>query len=230
LCPVIASADLRLDVKQVEVKPKPEDEKITVEFTFKNHGDKAVRVLNLESACSCLAANLDKAVYQPGEAGKGNAEFKVSNFVGDHEKTISVTTDDPAQPEWIIPFLLSVPAVVDIQPNNVQWWVGEAPSEKKVSVKFDKEHPMKITNITATRENVTWAVKEIEPLHHYELTVKPTDTKDVTIGALKVETDSKIPKYARQMTFFSIVHQPKSRADEAKAGETPATAAETGKQ
>jgi hypothetical protein len=217
ICPL--HAELKLDVERIDVKPKPEDEEIKVEFTFKNTGSKPVRVLNLESACSCLAANLDKAVYAPGETGKGDAEFKVSNFVGQHEKIIIVTTDDPEQKEWVIPFLLDVPAVVDIQPNNIQWWVGEEPTEKKVSVKFDKAHPMKITQITATRENVHFSHKEIVPNHEYEITVKPTSTKDITIGALKVETDSKIAKYARQMAFFSIVNQPKSRMDEPTAGQ-----------
>jgi hypothetical protein len=216
--PLLAHAELKLDVDYVAVNPRPEDEEVKVAFTFKNTGTKTVTIGELESACSCLSANLDKRSYQPGEAGRGDAVFKVTSFVGQHEKFVKVTTDDPDQPEWSIKFLLDVPAIVDIQPNNVQWWVGEPVSEKKAVVKFHKDHPMKITKITSTRENVKWTVKEIEPMQQYELLITPTTTQDVTIGALKIETDSKIPKYARQMTFFSIVTQPKSRADEPIAG------------
>jgi hypothetical protein len=217
--PLITSAELRLDVKEVSVKPKAEDEVIKVQFTFKNHGSKAVRILNMESTCSCLSANLDKPVYQPGEAGKGDAEFKVSSLVGQTQKSMKITTDDPDQPEWLVPFLVDIPVVVTVEPANVQWWLGEAPTEKKVSIKFAKDHPMKITDISATRENVQFSHKEIVPNHEYELTVKPTSTNDITIGALKIVTDSKVPKYARQMAFFSIVKQPKSRMDEPTAGQ-----------
>jgi hypothetical protein len=219
--PLAAFAELKLDAEHVPVNPKPEDEEIKVEFTFKNHGAKTVTIKELQSACSCLSANLDKRSYAAGEAGKGDALFKVSSFVGKHEKVITVTTDDPEQPEWIIRFILNVPAVVDIQPNNVQWWVGEDPSPKKAVVKFAKTHPMNITNITSTRENVKWETKEIVPQQEYEITITPTTTKDVTIGALKIETNSSIPKYARQMTFFSIVNQPQSRSGEVKAGDKP---------
>ncbi len=220
-----AFAEMKLTVSPIDVKPKPEDEVITVSFTFKNEGTKPVKVLSLESTCSCLASSMDKAVYAPGEMGTGKAEFKVSSFVGKHEKSVTVTTDDPQQPEWIIPFLLEVPAVVEITPNNVQWWVNEEATSKDITVKMTGPEPMKLTSITSTRENVQFSFKEITPGREYVVTVKPTQTADVMIGALKLATDSKIPKYQRQLAFFSVVRQPASRADEAKAGTTSAATA-----
>ena len=219
--PLAASATMRLDGDHVDVKPKPEDENATVSFSFKNDGDKPVRILNLESACSCLSATLDRATYEPGTSGTGKAEFKVSTFVGKQEKTITVTTDDPKQPEWVITFIMEVPAVVDIDPKMVQWWLDEKPTPKEVTVKITGPDPMKITNITSTRENVEFKYKETKPGREYVVTVTPKTTKDVMIGALKIETDSKIPKYQRQMTFFGVVKQPVSRANEAKAGDKP---------
>jgi hypothetical protein len=219
LCsPALLFAELKLDGTHVDIKPAPADEQIKVTFSFKNTGTKSVKIIDLQSTCACLSANLDKRVYEPGAVGKGDAEFKVSQFVGKHEKSITVTTDDPDQSEWIIPFILEVPAVVNIEPANVQWWLGEEPTEKKTDIHFDKAFPMQVTKITSTRENVTWTLKEIVPQHHYEIWIKPHNTQNVTIGALKVETDSKIPKYARQMAFFSIVNQPKSRMNEPTAG------------
>jgi hypothetical protein len=67
------------------------------------------------------------------------------------------------------------------------------------------EQPMHITKITPTRENVRHELKEITPGREYRLIVTPASTADITVGAFKIETDSKIPKYARQMAFFSIV-------------------------
>lgn len=219
--PFAASATMRLDGDHVDVKPKPEDEVATVTFAFKNDGDKPVRILNLESACSCLSATLDRATYEPGTSGTGKAEFKVSTFVGKQEKAITVTTDDPKQPEWIITFIMDVPAVVDIEPKMVQWWIGEKVESKEVTVKMTGPDPMKIKNITSTRENVEYSFKEVKPGREFIVTVKPKNTDDVMIGALKLETDSKIPKYQRQLAFFGVVRQPVSRKDEPTAGAKP---------
>lgn len=218
LAATFAVAEMKLTVSPIDVKPKPEDETITVSFTFKNEGTKPVKVLSLESTCSCLSSSMDKAVYEPGEMGTGKAEFKISSFVGKHEKSVMVTTDDPEQPEWNIPFILDVPAVVEITPNNVQWWLNEEATAKDITVKMTGADPMKLTKITATRENVEFSFKEITPGREYRVTVKPKQTLDVMIGALKLETDSKIPKYQRQLAFFSVVRQPASRVGEAKAG------------
>ena len=210
ILPSIASADLTLDVKVIEVKPKPEDETITVTFNFRNAGTKAVTVTGLESACSCLSAELDRAVYQPGSTGTGKAEFKVTSFVGKHEKFVTVTTDDPAQPEWVVPFELDVPAVVEIEPKTVQWWINDPVTSKQVTVKMVGKEPLKITNITSSREGVEFSWKTVTEGREYLVTVTPKNTTEVMLGALKIETDSTIPKYQRQMAFFSVYRKPAS--------------------
>jgi Protein of unknown function (DUF1573) len=203
-----AHADLVTEVAVIELKPRPEDESITTDFVFRNQGTKPVKVLSLDSACSCLSATLDKAVYQPGEKGTGKAEFKISSFIGRHEKTIHVQTDDPAQPEWVITFVIEVPEVIKIEPKTLQWWVGDPVEPKVTRVTMMGAEPMKITQITSTREQVEFSWKEIVPGKEYEVTVKPKNTTDIMLGALKIETDSKIPKYQRQLSFFSVYRKP----------------------
>jgi hypothetical protein len=208
--PLSALAEMTIEVPIIEVKPKPEDETITVSFPFHNNGSKPVKVLAIESTCSCLSASLDKAVYQPGEKGVGKAEFKVSSFVGRQEKSVHVATDDPAQPDWVIPFAMDVPAVVEIEPKTLQWWLGDPAEPKTCIIKMTGTDPMKIINITSTREKVEFSFKELKPGREYEVTVKPTTTAEVMLGALKIETDSKIPKYQRQLAFFSVYRKPAS--------------------
>ncbi|MBE2287436.1 MAG: DUF1573 domain-containing protein [Prosthecobacter sp.] len=203
-----AHAELALDVPAIEVKPKPEDEEVETTFTFRNKGDKPVKILGLESACSCLSAELDKAEYQPGETGTGRASFKVSTFVGRHEKHIMVSTDDPKQAEWQVDFILDVPAVVDIKPKQLQWFIGDEPTQKSCLVQFTGDEPTKIIKITPTRENVEFDWKEVKEGREYLITVKPKSTQDVTMGALKIETSSSIAKYRYQLAFFSISRKP----------------------
>lgn len=203
-----AHAELTLDVPAIELKPKPEDEEVETTFKFRNKGDKTVKILGLESACSCLSAELDKAEYKPGEIGSGHASFKVSTFVGRHEKSVTVSTDDPKQPEWQINFILDVPAVVNIKPKQLQWWIGDDLTQKSCLVQFTGDAPMKILKITPTRENVEFDWKEIKEGREYLITVKPKTTEGVTMGALKIETNSAIAKYRYQLAFFSISKKP----------------------
>ena len=217
----LARAEMATELPAIEVKPKPSDEVVKVSFKFRNKGTKPVKILDLESSCSCLSAEMDKAEYQPGEEGTGTAEFKVSTFVGRHEKIVTALTDDPQQKEWEITFILDIPAVVDIEPKTLQWWTGEEPVEKTTTVKMNADTPMKITNITATRDNVEFSWKEVKPGQEYLVTVKPKTTKDVTLGALKIETDSTIPKYQRQLAFFSIYNKPAEPAKPVEAAKAP---------
>lgn len=213
-------AELVLDVPVIELKPKPEDDEVQTTFKFRNKGDKAVKVLKLESACSCLSAELDKAEYQPGEVGTGTATFKVSSFKGRYEKFITVNTDDPKQPAWQVNFVLEVPEVVEIKPKNLQWWIGDKAESKACLVKFVGAQPMKIVDITPTRKNVKFTWKEIKEGREYLITVTPDNTEETTMGALKIETNSPIEKYRYQLAFFSITRKPEPQAAAATAATT----------
>ncbi len=215
-------AELSLDVPAIELKPKPEDEEVETTFKFRNKGDKVVKILGLESACSCLSATLDKAEYQPGEVGTGHASFKVSTFVGKHEKFVTVNTDNPKQPDWQVNFILDVPAVVDIKPKNLQWWIGDAPAPKACLVEFLGNEPMKIVGITPTRKNVKFTWKEIKEGRQYLITVTPDSTEDTTMGALKIETNSSIAKYRHQLAFFTITKKPEPQPAAAATAATTA--------
>jgi Protein of unknown function (DUF1573) len=218
LCAFIgrSAAELVLDGKIVEIKPKPEDETVSAIFTFTNKGTRTVKITGVESKCSCISATVDAASYAAGAKGVGTAEFKVGSFVGRHEKFVVVSTDDPDQPEWVITFVLDVPEVIQIEPKTLQWWLDESPDQKETVVKMVGKDPMKITNVTATRDTVEFSWKEIVPGREYRVSVKPKSTKEVSLGALKIETDSKIPKYQRQLAFFSVYRKPESVSAKSK--------------
>ncbi len=198
-------AGLVFDQDPLLIKPKAEDEEIETTFTFKNGGEKPIHITGLESSCSCLEASLDKADYVPGERGTGKAKFKVSSFVGKSEKFLHIFTDDPQNPDQTMTAVIDVPVVVNIEPKLLQWVIGSKANPQEFTVTMVGPDPMKITNVTSTRESFTLETKEVTPGREYKIKVTPTSTDSIIIGALKIETDSKIPKYQRQMAFFNIV-------------------------
>ena len=215
--PAFLQAGLVFDQDPLEINPKPEDEEVEATFTFKNTGDKAIHVTGLESSCSCLEASLDKADYQPGEKGTGKAKFKVSSFVGQHEKFLHIYTDDPKDNDIVMRAVIDVPALIDIEPKLLQWTLGEKPDAKELTVKISGPDPMKITKVSSTRESFGAEVKEVTPGREYRLIVKPTNTESIIVGGLKIETDSKIPKYQRQMAYFNVVRPEQAEKKEQAA-------------
>lgn len=216
LLPAVLQAGLVFDHDPLEINPKPEDEEVESTFTFKNTGDKPIRVTGLESSCSCLEASLDKAVYEPGEKGTGKAKFKISSFVGRHEKFLHIYTDDPKDNDIVMRAVIDVPALIEIEPKLLQWTQGENAQTKEYTVKIFGSDPMKITGVSSTRESFGAEVKVVKPGREYRLVVKPTTTENIVVGALKIETDSKIPKYQRQMAYFNVV-RPELAEKKAKA-------------
>ena len=203
-----AKAELVLETPVIEVRPKPEDETATITFSFRNNGTRTVNVLSVDSSCSCLSAGMDKTVYAPGEQGVGKAEFKVSAITGQRSSSLQVQTDDPDQAQWTIPFNIIVPEIIKIEPKTLQWWLGDEAQEKTARVIMGGDQPIRITGISSTRENVEFRYQELEPGRIYEIKVKPKNTEEVMLGALRIETDSTIAKYQRQLAFFSVYRKP----------------------
>jgi len=167
-----------------------------------------VRVVSIESACSCLKATLDKPLYQPGEKGTGKATFKLSGLTGMQEKTLHVHTDDSTRPEWLIRFAIEIPELIRIEPKTQQWEQGEAALAKTTHITLLGATPMKIISITSVSDQVSFTWREITPGREYEITIKPTSTAEILFGALKIETNSKIPKYVRQLAYFAVCRPP----------------------
>jgi Protein of unknown function (DUF1573) len=198
-------AGLTFDQNPLQINPKPEDEEIESTFTFTNTGSKPIQVTGLESSCSCLEASLDKAVYQPGEKGKGKAKFKVSSFTGKNEKFLHIYTDDPDAKDIVMTAVIDVPVVVQVEPKLVEWITGDKPEPKQYTVKMLGPDEIHIKQVSSTREVVKADFAEIKPGREYQITVTPSSTTDIIVGAVRIETDSKIPKYQRQLGFFNIL-------------------------
>jgi hypothetical protein len=198
-------AGLTLDQDPLQLKPKPEDEQVESTFTFTNTGKKTIRITGLESSCSCLEASLDKDSYGPGEKGTGKASFKVSSFTGKHEKFLHIYTDDPESKDIVLTAVIDVPVMVQVEPKLVEWMTGEKPEPKHFTVKMVGKDEMRILQVSSTREAVKAAFSTIKPGREYDITVTPSNTTGIIVGAVRIETDSKIPKYQHQLAFYNII-------------------------
>ena len=183
---------------------KATDTELTVEYAFKNTSSEPVRIEEIDSTCGCIKASTDKRVYAPGESGVTEAVFSLGKFVGTHQKVIYVQTAEPDDVRHKLTVTVNIPEVVSIEPKVTKWPVGSAPEAKVIDVKFVGDEAMKVTEIRSTRPQFTFESETVEEGRHYRITLKPESTDVPIMGALKIVTDSKTPKYQSELAFFNV--------------------------
>ncbi|MEC8905875.1 MAG: DUF1573 domain-containing protein [Verrucomicrobiota bacterium] len=207
--PLMAFAELKFGNKEIEIKSKPSDEVVSFVFPFKNVGKESVSVIDVNLTCSCLSATTDKESYGPGEEGYLKAIFSIGSFTGIQRKSMTIISQDEGKKEVRDSLLaiLTIPDVVTIEPELIKWNVGEEPVEKVFTFKVPYVDPIKITNVTCTREGFDVSVVKKKEGREYEIKLKPQATSKPMLGMIKIETDSKLKKHTRKLAFFSIARK-----------------------
>ncbi len=210
-----AEGALVFDKKVAEIDAAPEDEELLVKFPFKNSGDKVVAVKKVDFACSCLSAETDKGSYAPGEEGVVEAIFKLGSFTGVQRKSITVTSRAEGEAEDRREGLVvqvSIPDVITIEPQLMQWAVGSEPEPQTFTLKVPHPDPINIKGVVCSREGFEVELVEKRPGREYEIRLTPGSTAKAMLGVLKIETDCSIAKHRRKLAFFSVARKRKSKS------------------
>ena len=201
-----AGAGLEFEKPVQSAEVKISDAEIGTKFAFKVTGDKPVRITDIRTFCSCVRAQtLDgKMVFQPGESGVIDTAFEVGSFEGELKKEVVVTTDDAAHPETRLVLEVKIPGMFELTPAQLVWQVGEAPAPKTVRIRVLGDDPVRVTGAVSSRETMTTGIREVAAGKEYEITVTPAATDTKVLGLVRVETDSKYPRYQKRLVFFNI--------------------------
>jgi hypothetical protein len=119
---VLASAALAVPAKGPKIVFKQDEwnfgkskggEDLVHEFVFKNEGDAALHIKNVETSCGCTAALVSDKSVDPGKSGRIKITFNTRGYSGEVSRFVYVESDDPATPR----VQLKVSAAVDVQPQ-----------------------------------------------------------------------------------------------------------------
>jgi hypothetical protein len=83
------------------------------EFLFKNDGDAALHIKNVETSCGCTAALVSDKTVEAGKSGRIKVTFSTRGYSGEVSRFVYVESDDPVSPR----VQLKVSAAVDVQPQ-----------------------------------------------------------------------------------------------------------------
>lgn len=182
------------------------DTEVAVSFPFEAVGDRAVKITDIRTYCSCLSVGTKdgRKEFGPGERGSIEAVFELGAFEGEVEKSLGVTTDLGGGAETELKLAVTIPVLYEVEPANVAWVVGDEPVGKTIRLRMRGDQPIRVVNAVSSRENMLVEAKEVEPGREYLLTLTPKTTAEPMLGMLRVETDAPWERYRKKLLFFNV--------------------------
>jgi hypothetical protein len=169
-------AALEWKITDLQLKTEVGQEQAVAVFPFRNRGDKPVRIISVDSSCSCMAAEPGKEVYAPGETGEIRVEVALTGYVGRLRRSVAVETDDATGRFAELTLTVDIPEPVIINPRFLFWRVGDQPEEKNLEIV-----------VTEPKKTVLGEIECSSPLFHarllpqpaggYRLAVEPADLR-----------------------------------------------------
>lgn len=105
-------------------------DKVEHTFIVKNEGEGVLEIREVKPGCGCtLAGDFDKKI-EPGKEGKIPVALNTHGLRGDVVKQITVTSNDPVQPQTILTLKGKVKSVVDVDPVQGWAWGQITPTSK----------------------------------------------------------------------------------------------------
>jgi len=200
LLAVAAHAELKWEQSTIELHPAMGDKQAVAHFKYENTGKTAVHFKSVKASCGCTATQTQKEVVNPGEKGEITATFTIGDRTGQQVKTVTVQTDDPAQPTTMLTLKANIASALEIKPTFVYWTSGEDPKPKKILLKAAKEFPAKDITIKSNSQNFVSKVVPGKP-GEWTIEVTPKDTSHPMGTALLIQTD--YPKEAPKSFYVN---------------------------
>lgn len=204
--PVSAGIVFEKDV--IEVKVKPDQQKVAVVFPFTVDGDEEVEIAEYDAPCTCLEARISdngRLKWKPGEKGSVQGLFDIGNIRGGMlEKMIVLRMKGEKVPSVKLTIKMDIPVLLEIEPKTLIWNQGEDVKPMRFKLKVNHTKPMKILETSGTNENFPFEVKTIKEGWEYEIVVTPKTLKDRAFGMIRFKTDSELPKHVRHQAFVAI--------------------------
>src|SRR6058998_4118771 len=155
-----ARAELKWEQTMIELHPAPADKQAIGHFKYQNSGKTPVHFKSVHASCGCTTAQTQKDEVPPGDKGEITATFNIGDRTGTQIKTVTVETDDPANPKTVLTLRTIIPQQLEITPTFVFWKQGEKPDPKTITVKVGKEFTVKHIKVSSSSPDFQTKVEE----------------------------------------------------------------------
>ncbi len=170
-------------------------EKASHRFTFSNEGTDDLVIQNVKTSCGCTAAALSQSSIPPGTRAEIEVTLSTNAFRGNVSKTVTVSSNDPEKPHYVLTIEANVLEEVVAEPRHV-WFdpvkLGQS-ATREVDIKPVTDLKLKITKVRASNPLLKLRYKKKDDENGYRVTV--STKKDAPLGRfagdIQVFTNSK---------------------------------------
>ncbi|MHC4271550.1 MAG: DUF1573 domain-containing protein, partial [Planctomycetota bacterium] len=93
--------------------------KVTAKIKFTNEGNAPLEITKVKPSCGCMISKLTQKVYQPGESGVINLDYKTKNRSGPSKGYVVINTNDPNQPVVRAELKVNITQIVETTPSHL---------------------------------------------------------------------------------------------------------------
>jgi hypothetical protein len=167
-------------------------------FVFTNTGISTLEILQVRPSCGCTTAGeWDKRV-EPGGVGKIPIQFNSANFSGTIQKTVSVVSNDPQEPNVILHMKARVWVPVEVTPKSVMFqYDRETQKEetRRIRIFSNLKEPLKLGEPQVGHRGFKAELQTVTEGKEYELlvsTVPPVGTGTITAPITLAVNDTNV--------------------------------------
>ncbi len=153
------------------------DNSQSVEHTFvvRNDGDLTLEISQVRPSCGCTVASITERNVAPGAETRITARLSLTGRQGPQHKVMTVESNDPKQPQFILTLKGVAGSALEIQPARlmlVQQAAGSQPTGA-VHVTGLPGTPFHVTAVEANSDRVVATVETVEDGRIYRLNIAP---------------------------------------------------------
>lgn len=97
--PLVSEAQPRLVVplKKIDFGRQPKDKSLNRSIVIKNTGKADLHIESVQPSCGCTTVDFPKVIV-PGRSGSIKVKVDTGQSAGQHSKSVTIKSNDPAQP------------------------------------------------------------------------------------------------------------------------------------
>ena len=161
---------------------------LTHAFVVKNEGDAPLEVIKVKPACGCTAAGEHPKTIAPGQSGEFPFSLNSTKLRGAYDKAITITTNDPVNPDMRLKLTGNCKRYVDILPTHAIFGkiTDDEAQERVLKITNNTEKPIEVTVDPAIDGPFKFDLVAVKPGMEFELKVslqqpyKPGDYRNGT--------------------------------------------------
>jgi hypothetical protein len=126
-------------------------------MTLKNSGSDTLIISRVDVSCGCTGTMVSQDHIAPGDTGSLLITFNSKNFRGSVHKTVTISSNDPAQPQALIQFEGTVVENVVVTPEYLWFQDAEvgATNTRTLTIRNEGKDPLRLKTFSSDLKGLT---------------------------------------------------------------------------